>query len=153
MKLPMLPTVLLPLPSPQDQMILMSMLLVYLRSLPLVFVYFLHITLFLKNKPMIAWWLIRNKKRINHQNEILCFRSYIINEWPWWLEKQAHWWYRAWDRAHRRHWRSYWRLSAHNHRSRNGCRNIFGLRTLGVGQYGALLASTSSVWFDVLYDD
>ena len=29
----------------------------------------------------------------------------------------------------------------------------FGLRTLGVGQYGALLTSTSLVWFDALYDD
>ena len=34
---------------------------------------FLVITLFsLKNKPM--------KNKINHQNDIICFRSYIINE-------------------------------------------------------------------------
>ena len=39
-KLPASPT-----PPSQDQMILMSMVLIYLLSLPLVFVYFLHITL------------------------------------------------------------------------------------------------------------
>ena len=32
-------------------------------------------------------------------------------------------------------------------------RIFFGLRLLGVGEYGALLASTSLVWFDALYDD
>ena len=42
MKLPALPTI----PPPQDQMGLMSMALACLRSLPLVLVYFLHITLF-----------------------------------------------------------------------------------------------------------
>ena len=54
MKLPTLPTPPPPLPPPQYQMILMSMALVCLQSLPLVFVYFLHITLFLKikSKPM-----------------------------------------------------------------------------------------------------
>ena len=68
MKLPASPT-----PPPQDQMILMSMALVYLLSLPLVFVYFLYITLFsLKNASM--------KNRINNQNDVICFRSYIINE-------------------------------------------------------------------------
>ena len=41
MKLPALPT-----PPPQDQMILMSLALVYLLTLPLVFVYFLHIAIF-----------------------------------------------------------------------------------------------------------
>ena len=40
MKLPASPT-----PPPQDQMILMSMALVYLLSLPLAFVYFSHIIL------------------------------------------------------------------------------------------------------------
>ena len=31
---------------------------------------------------------------------------------------------------------------------------FFGLRALGIGQYGALLTSTSLVWFDAaLYDD
>ena len=55
MKLPALPT-----PPPEDQMILMSMALVYLLSLPLVLVYFLHITLSsLKNSSM--------KKRTNNQ--------------------------------------------------------------------------------------
>ena len=59
--------------TPQDQMILMSMALVYLLSLPLVLVYFLYITLFsLKNASM--------KNRINNQNDVICFRSYIINE-------------------------------------------------------------------------
>ena len=48
-----------------------TMALVYLWSLPLVFVHFLHITLFIKNKPM--------KKRINHQNDILCFRKNCYN--------------------------------------------------------------------------
>ena len=52
------------------------MALVYLRSLPLVYVYFLHITLFnpkIKNKSM--------KKRINHQNDVICFRKiYTVNE-------------------------------------------------------------------------
>ena len=53
---------LLPLLMPQDQMILMSMALVYLLSLPLVFVYFLDITLSsLKNSSM--------KNKINHQND------------------------------------------------------------------------------------
>ena len=64
MKLPASPTL-----PPQDQMILMSMVLVYLLSLSLVLVYFLHITLLrLKNKPM-------KKNKINHQNNVLCFRS------------------------------------------------------------------------------
>ena len=39
-KLPASPT-----PPAQDQMILMSTVLAYLLSLPLVFVYFLHVTL------------------------------------------------------------------------------------------------------------
>ena len=30
---------------------------------------------------------------------------------------------------------------------------FFDLRTLGIGQYGALLTSTWLVWFDALYDD
>ena len=51
---------------------------VYL-SLPSVLVYFLHITLLklkIKNKPMIALRLSSmSKKRINHQKEVLCFRS------------------------------------------------------------------------------
>ena len=43
--------------------------LLYLRPLPLVFVYFLHIThsLKIKNKPM--------KNRINRQNDAMCFRK------------------------------------------------------------------------------
>ena len=55
--------------------ILMSMMLVYLLLLPLVFVYCLHITLSnlkIKNSSM--------KKRINHQNDVICFRFYIINK-------------------------------------------------------------------------
>ena len=69
MKLPALAT-----PPPQDQMILMSMALVYLLFLPLAFLYFLHITLLrlkLKNSSM--------KNRINNQNVVIYFRSYIIN--------------------------------------------------------------------------
>ena len=59
-----------PAPPPRGQMILMSMALVCLLSLPLVFVYFLHITLFnlkIKNLSM--------KNRINHQNDVICFRK------------------------------------------------------------------------------
>ena len=74
MKLPALLTIeamkltALPTPLPQDHMILMSMVLVYLVSLPLVFAYFLHITLFsLKNLSM--------KNRINHQNDVICYRK------------------------------------------------------------------------------
>ena len=58
MKLPALATL-----PPQDQMILMSMALVYLLCLPLVFLYFLYITLLrlkIKNSSM--------KNRINNQN-------------------------------------------------------------------------------------
>ena len=48
---------LLPLSMPQDQMILMSMALVYLRSLPSFFVYFLYITLLnLKIKNLSLRW-------------------------------------------------------------------------------------------------
>ena len=74
MKLPALPTPPPPLPPalstppPQDEMIIMSMALVYLRSLPSVFVYFLHITLFslkIKNLSM--------KNRIKHQRDVMCF--------------------------------------------------------------------------------
>ena len=61
---------LLPLPILQYRMILMSITLVYLLSLPLVFVYFLHITLFsLKIKKLSM------KNKINHQNDVLCFRK------------------------------------------------------------------------------
>ena len=55
-----------------SQRIFMSMALVRLRSLPLVFVYFLHI-LKIKNLSM--------KNRTNHQNNVICFkRTYTINE-------------------------------------------------------------------------
>ena len=76
MKLPRLPTLptALTTPPPQDQMILMFMGLVCLLSLPLVFVYFLQI---LKNKPMITWRLSMSKKKINHQNDVICFRKNI----------------------------------------------------------------------------
>ena len=61
---------LLPLPILQYRMILMSITLVNLLSLPLVFVYFLHITLFsLKIKKLSM------KNKINHQNDVLCFRK------------------------------------------------------------------------------
>ena len=71
MKLPGPPT-LQPAPTtppPKDQMILMSMALVYMPSLPLVFAYFLHITLSLKVKNLSM------KNRINHQNDVICFRK------------------------------------------------------------------------------
>ena len=55
---------------------IMSMTLAYLLSLQLVFVYFLLITFSsLKQKPM--------KNKINHQNKLMCFRTYIIIEWLW----------------------------------------------------------------------
>ena len=64
---------LLPLPILQYRMILMSITLVYLLSLPLVFVYFLHITLFsLKIKKLSM------KNKINHQNDVLCFRKKLL---------------------------------------------------------------------------
>ena len=74
--LPLLLKVILRLLSlliPQDQMILMSMVLVYLLSLPFVFVYFFAYNTFSKNRKSM-------KKKINHQNDVICFRSYIINE-------------------------------------------------------------------------
>ena len=48
--------------------------LVCLLPLPLMSVYFLHVTLSLKikSKPM--------KNMINHQNDIICFRFYTIND-------------------------------------------------------------------------
>ena len=60
-----------------SQMILMSIALVYLLSLPSVFMYFLHIRLKIK-KTMIAWRLSMSKKnKINHQNDVICFRKNI----------------------------------------------------------------------------
>ena len=80
MKLPALPTSPPPMQTtttPQDQMLLMSMALVCLRPLPLVFVYFLHITVFLKNLSM--------KNRINHLKDVIGFRSddekNLYNKW------------------------------------------------------------------------
>ena len=61
-----------PLPttsSPQDQMILRFTALVFLWSSPLVFVYFLHITLSLKIKNRLM------KERINHQKYVIYFRK------------------------------------------------------------------------------
>ena len=57
-------------------MILMSMVLVYLLSLLLVFVYFLYITLSnlkIKNSSM--------KNMINNQNDVICFKKNIYNKW------------------------------------------------------------------------
>ena len=90
MKLPALPTprppllpALLALPPPLLQalptpspVILISMALAYLLSLPLAFAYFLHVTflrLQIKNKSM--------KIKMNQQNDVICFRKYTINEW------------------------------------------------------------------------
>ena len=69
MKLPASPT-----PPPQDQMILMYMALIYFLSLPLVFVYFLDVTLYsLKKLPM-------KKTKINDQNDVIYFQKhYTIN--------------------------------------------------------------------------
>ena len=73
--LPPLPPALTTVPSPQDQMTLISMALVYLLSLLSVFVYFLHITL---PRPKIKNKSIKN--RINHQNYIICCRKNIYNK-------------------------------------------------------------------------
>ena len=80
MKLPALPTSLPPMPTTtplRDQMILMSMALVCLRSLPLVFVYFLHLTLTLNYLSMT--------NSINYQKDVICFRSddekNLYNKW------------------------------------------------------------------------
>ena len=57
-------------------MILISMVLVYLLSLLLVFVYFLYITLSnlkIKNSSM--------KNMINNQNDVICFKKNIYNKW------------------------------------------------------------------------
>ena len=78
MKLPAPPTpvppfsLLLRTPPPQDQMILMSMELVYVRSLSLVFVYFLHITLFSLKITKLSV-----KNRINYQNDVVYFSKNI----------------------------------------------------------------------------
>ena len=73
MKLPAPPTLsspvppALPAPPPQDPVILMSMALVYLLSLPLEFAYFLHIKLRrLQTK--------NNSLKNKHQNDVICFR-------------------------------------------------------------------------------
>ena len=86
MKLPALLTMQamkLPAPVtalPQDQMILMFMVLAYLLFLPSVLVYFLHIRLKIKNKAMIAQRLSMSKKRINHQKDVICFsKIYTVN--------------------------------------------------------------------------
>ena len=68
MKLPALPTLPPPPLAPQDQMILISMVLLPLLSLPLVFVFSTYITLFsLKNSSVIAWRLSMSKNKINHK--------------------------------------------------------------------------------------
>ena len=73
MKLSAPPTVLPPLPTAlptSPPVILISMALVYLFSLPLAFAYFLHITILrlqIKKKSM--------KNRINHQNDVISFRK------------------------------------------------------------------------------
>ena len=67
------PTPSTPSHTTRSIMILMTIALVYFS--PLVFVYFLHITLSLKNLSMIAWQLSMSKKRINHQNAVKGFRS------------------------------------------------------------------------------
>ena len=59
---PTLPLRLLPLLMPEDQMILISMALVYWLSLPLAFAYFLDITFSILKKPPMM------KNKINHQN-------------------------------------------------------------------------------------
>ena len=67
MKLPTSPT-----PPPQDQVILMSMVLVCLLSLPLALLYFLHITL-----PRLKIKKPSMKNKINHKNGVICFKKNI----------------------------------------------------------------------------
>ena len=55
--------------------ILMSMVSVYLLSMPLLFVYFLHMTL-----PRLRIKNLSMKNRINHQNNVICFRSDLYNK-------------------------------------------------------------------------
>ena len=71
---PTLPLRLLPLLMPEDQMILISMALVYWLSLPLAFAYFLDITLFILKKPPMM------KNKINHQNDVKCVKK-TYNKW------------------------------------------------------------------------
>ena len=59
---------------PQDLMILISMVLVYLLSLPLAFAYVLDITLSSLKKPPMK------KNKINHQNDVICFKK-TYNKW------------------------------------------------------------------------
>ena len=74
-------TRLLHLPIPQDQMILLSMALVHLLSLPLVFVYFLHILrLKIKNKTMITRQLSMRKKHDQPLSDVICFKKNIYNK-------------------------------------------------------------------------
>ena len=63
---------LVPPPPPQDRMMLIFMVLVYLLPLPLVFVYFLHITLTSLKTPSTM------KNKINNQKYVLCFRKIVI---------------------------------------------------------------------------
>ena len=80
-KLPPKPPPPLPTALPTSPpLILISMVLVYLLFLPFAFVYFLHMTLLrlqIKNKSV--------KNRINHQNNVICFRKIynkmIIFDW------------------------------------------------------------------------
>ena len=91
---------------PQDLVILMSIALAYLLSLPLTLVYFLHITLLrleIKNSSM--------KNRINHQNNVIWFRSNLYNKWVTVIV--------------RKHLKTYWGWAAHNHRSCHSRQNIF----------------------------
>ena len=55
-------------------MILISMVLVYLLSLPLAFAYVLDITLSSLKKPPMK------KNKINHQNDVICFKK-TYNKW------------------------------------------------------------------------
>ena len=53
---------------------------IYLLSLPLVFVYFLHITLVVKIKTS------SKKTRIDHQNDVICFRKIFFKpKWIHWM--------------------------------------------------------------------
>ena len=115
-------------------MILMSMALVSLLPLPLVFVYFLHTTLSslkIKNKP--------TKKRINDQNDVICFRSNVIMSD---CDCQINTKKPTVNNANKSIGDGLLLISV-----ATTVRILYSLREAGVGQHNALLTSTWLAWF------
>ena len=115
---------------------------IYLLSLPLVFVYFLLITLFVKIKNSSM------KTRINHQNDVICFRK-ICNKIgdcdcqknikkP--IDDGS-----TVDATGAKKTLLGW--AAHNHRNHHENRNILHTKGSRVGQHNALLTFTSLARF------